>query len=109
MKINFEKEKGIEIYTEFKGTVQEYALMWLNLTNNARENKDVFYQIRNNSNNDVFVIIADEKDNEQTVIEYLKALGLTINGKHKCTVICPWADYENDDEYDYEFAKVSEY
>lgn len=109
MKIDFEKEKGIEICATFHGSVEDYAMMWLHLTNNARENKHVFYQIRNNSGNDVFVLIADENDNKKAVIDYLKRLELEINWEKKCTVVCPWVEYDNDDEYEYEFARVSEY
>jgi hypothetical protein len=108
MKINFEKEIGIKITTIFEGTVEEYALMWLNLTNNARENKNVFYNIENNYKNDVFVLI--NENNVEEVVDYLKRLGLTILDKQHCTVVIPYVEYgDSDDEFDWEFAKLQEY
>lgn len=108
MRIDFEKEKGFQIVATFKGSVEEYAMMWLNLTNNARENKNSFYNVENNCYNDIYVL-TNEKDIEE-VVDYLKRLGLTILDKQHCTVVIPYVEYgDSDDEFDWEFAKLQEY
>ncbi len=108
MRIDFEKENGFQIVATFEGTVEEYALMWLNLTNNAREYKTSFYNVTNNSGNDVFVLT--NKNDVDEVVDYLQRLGLKIIEKRPCTVVVPYVEYGNSDkEFDWEFAKLQEY
>ena len=109
MRIDFEKENGVQIIATFKGTVEEYAMMWLNLTNNARENKDSFYNIKNNYGNDIFVL-TNEHD-EDDVVDYLQRLGLEITDKYPCTVVIPYVECgsRSDEEFDWEFANLQEY
>lgn len=52
--------------------VNEFALKWLNLYNNVREYKNIFFDVRLNSKSDVTVIV--EKNNKDSVKEYLISL-----------------------------------
>ena len=54
-KITFERKKAVLLTVEFKGTVEEYAMAWLKLTNNTREYGNMIWKIRNNSGNKVYV------------------------------------------------------
>lgn len=52
--------KAVKLSCTFKGSVQEYALAWLNLSNNAREYPDAFLKVSNNSGCGVFVITPEK-------------------------------------------------
>ena len=54
-KLTFERRKAILLTVEFKGTVEEYAMAWLKLTNNAREYSNMIWKIQNTSSNTVYV------------------------------------------------------
>ena len=106
MKFGYEKENGYRIETTFDGSVKDYAIMWLHLTNNARENKKVFYKIKNYYDNDITVICAENMVDE--VVDYLKRIGLTIKDKCPTTVVIPYIDYEDDEEFGWEIGNVVE-
>lgn len=55
-KLSFKKEVAILLTVDFSGTIEQYALAWLKLTNNAREYPDSIYKISNGSSNLVYVI-----------------------------------------------------
>ena len=107
MKINFDKENGIQIVATFKGSVEDYAMMWLNLTNNARENKEAFYNVENNCHNDIYVL-TNEKDIGD-VVDYLQRIGLEIIDKYPCVAVLPYVEYGSSDDEDWEFGKLREY
>ena len=54
-KITFERKKAVLLTVEFNGTIEEYALAWLKLTNNAREYSNMIWKVKNNSKNTVYV------------------------------------------------------
>lgn len=54
-KLTFERRKAVLLTVEFKGTVEEYAMAWLKLTNNAREYSNMIWKIQNTSSNTVYV------------------------------------------------------
>ena len=54
-KLTFERKKAVLLTVEFKGTVEEYAMAWLKLTNNAREYNNMIWKIKNTSGNTVYV------------------------------------------------------
>lgn len=54
-KITFERKKAVLLTVEFNGTVEEYAMAWLKLTNNAREYGNMIWKIKNSSSNTVYV------------------------------------------------------
>ena len=54
-KLTFERKKAILLTVEFNGTVEEYAMAWLKLTNNAREYSNMIWKIQNSSSNTVYV------------------------------------------------------
>ena len=62
-----------------------YALMWLKLTNTARENSNEFLEIYNNYYNDIYVIC--ENQSVKAIKEYLIALGLEIEDEEKVVVM----------------------
>ena len=49
-------DKAVQIQYRFIGKVEDYALAWLHLTNNAREYPNVFLKHWNNSGNVVTVV-----------------------------------------------------
>ena len=54
-KLAFVRKKAVLLTVEFKGTIEEYAMAWLKLTNNAREYSNMIWKIKNNSGNKVYV------------------------------------------------------
>lgn len=64
---------------DIEGDVQKYAMSFLHIFNNARENKDYFYDVRNCSSNTVYVVCP--KCHEEEVENYLSQFGEII-GKH---------------------------
>lgn len=91
---NYEEEAGLTYRCNFKGTVPEYAIMYLNLTNNAREFKGVFRHIRNTSTN---IYITVPKIYRTDVEEFLKSLELIIEHIEPCTIINSYVDHDEDD------------
>lgn len=81
--------------------VTGYALSWLHLTNNARENPSYILHYANNSGNGVWVV-APPKHAEEVKI-YLNNLGFVVwdtEQRKAFCVNCEWAlsepDYVND-------------
>ena len=87
-----ETAKRIKLYIE--GTTQEYALNFLNIFNHCREYPDVFYEVRNNAGNDVFVTYNPEREDD--VIEYLQELGEIVWNKTVRRWVI-YVDYEAND------------
>ena len=54
-KLTFERKNAVLLTVEFKGTIEEYAMAWLKLTNNAREYSNMIWKIQNTSSNTVYV------------------------------------------------------
>jgi hypothetical protein len=52
--------KAVKISCTFKGSVQDYALAWLHLTNNAREYPNIFLKHWNSSGDSVYVITPEK-------------------------------------------------
>jgi hypothetical protein len=110
-KISFERKEAVILTIDFSGTIEEYALAWLKLTNNAREYRDMIWKISNSKGNNVYVIcnpncvetvkdfctgivgVYSEKDNEMHYI------GKVID-ERKITVGVPVYEYESTYRYD---------
>lgn len=76
IRFNHEMEKAKQFVVDIEGDVQRYALSFLHIINNARENKDVFYKVKNHWDNRVFVTFnPDDYDN---VKEYLENFGKIV-------------------------------
>lgn len=74
VKYSHEKQKAIEITVRLNGNVQQYAMSFLHIFNNARDNKDIFYKVGNISgSNDIFVTCNPEY--VENVKEYLEQFG----------------------------------
>lgn len=54
-RLTFVRKKAVLLTVEFKGTIEEYAMAWLKLTNNAREYSNMIWKIQNTSSNTVYV------------------------------------------------------
>ena len=54
-KISFERKEAVMLEVDFSGTIEEYAMAWLKLTNNAREYSNMIWKISNCRGNTVFV------------------------------------------------------
>lgn len=68
-----EKEKAIQITVRLDGNIQEYALSFLHIWNNAREYPNMFYKVQNNSGNSVHVTCNSKYADE--IKEYLEQFG----------------------------------
>lgn len=55
-KIRFERKEAVMLTVDFSGTVEEYTLAWLKLTNNARKYSSMIWKISNYDDNNVYVI-----------------------------------------------------
>lgn len=97
--------KAVKISATFNGNVQDYALAWLHLTNNARENPNIFLKHWNNSGNSVYVVTPEKYADQMK--EYLTGLNsseftVKIWDVETITTITPvidWCiDYKNDAE-----------
>jgi hypothetical protein len=73
MKCLYEKEKATMFTLRINKPVQEYALDFLNIFNNAREYPDTFYNVMNNSGDCVYVTCNTKR--KDSVKEYLEEFG----------------------------------
>lgn len=72
-KFSYKKEEAMRIVVNIEGDVQKYAMNFLHIWNNARENSDVFYKVGNTYDNRVYVTFNPAYKNE--VKEYLEQFG----------------------------------
>lgn len=68
------KEKAVEFTVELEGDVQQYAMSFLHIFNNARDNKDIFYKVENMSASNKIFVSCNPEDRE-AVKEYLEQFG----------------------------------
>lgn len=73
IKFDYEKEKAIMFTLDIKGGLQEYALSFLHIVNNAREYPNTIYKVQNTSSNVVHVTCPVKKRDE--VKSYLLNFG----------------------------------
>ena len=73
VKYYHEKQKAIQITVRLDGDVQEYAMSFLHIWNNAREYPNMFYKLENNRGNDVFVTC--RPSDAEAIKEYLEQFG----------------------------------
>ena len=73
IKFRYETEKAKRIIVDIKGDVQKYAVSFLHIVNNARENSNVFYKVENCYDNRVFVTCNPSYCDD--VKEYLENFG----------------------------------
>lgn len=73
IKYYHEKEKATRITVSLEGDIQQYALSFLHIWNNAREYPNIFYKVENNSGSDV-IVTCRPKDAEN-IKEYLEQFG----------------------------------
>lgn len=73
IKFEYRKEETTKITVAIKGNVQEYALSFLHIWNNAREHENVFLKVENNSSNLVYVSCKTKY--KDSVREYLEDFG----------------------------------
>ena len=99
LKCEYVVEDGVELVLTMNcKNDQEFALNWLVIYNNARENKDTFLNCRLCYNSDI-VVLVNEKD-EIVVKEYLERFGNVDVNTTKYRYIDMPSDYDFDTEYD---------
>lgn len=69
-----EKQKAIQITVRLDGNVQEYAMSFLHIWNNAREFPNMFYKVENISGNNNVFVTCRPKDAD-SIKEYLEQFG----------------------------------
>lgn len=92
---NVEIVPAVTIQCKFEGTVSEYAMMWLNLTNNAREYRKEFLKVENNHKNTVWVTTTPETVKDMK--DYLEGIGLTIRNEYEARAFVTIVDERYDD------------
>jgi hypothetical protein len=96
IKFYHDTEKAKLIMVNIEGDVQKYALSFLHIWNNARENPHVFYKVENCFNNHVFVTF--NPDEYENVREYLENFGKIVG---ECNVNKVNVSFDYDaDEYE---------
>lgn len=70
-----------------KDGITGYALMWLKLTNTARENSNEFLKIYNNYYDDIYIIC--ENNSVKAIKDYLVDLGLEITDEEQIVILEP--------------------
>jgi hypothetical protein len=103
-KINVEETRATKIKANADQLVKNegiegYAMMWLHLTNNQKNNKQEILKIYNDYDNGIYVIC--NNDSVEAAEDYLKRLGLVIEYKEECVVVMP-EEVFNDDDLDVE-------
>lgn len=103
-KINVVETSAIKIKVNADKLVKDegtqgYALMWLNLTNNQRENHNEILKIRNDYYNGIYVVV--DPGSVEAIEDYLRRLGLEIEHKEECVIVQP-DEVFNDDDLDVE-------
>lgn len=73
IKYYHEKEKATRITVSLEGDVQQYALSFLHIWNNAREYPNMFYKVENNSGSNVYVTCRTK--DADSITEYLEQFG----------------------------------
>ena len=73
MKCYYEIEKATMFTLNINKPVQEYAMNFLHIINNAREFPNMFYEVRNNSGNSVYVTCRTK--DKDSIKEYLEQFG----------------------------------
>ena len=99
IKGSFVVENGKELTLRMECTdTKEFALNWLTIYNNARENKSEFLSCKLYSNSDI-VVLTTEEDGE-IVKEYLARFGDVHSTDVKYRLLDIEGDYTYDTEYD---------
>lgn len=96
IKAKAKQGKAVKISATFKGSVENYALAWLHLTNNAREFPEIFLKHYNNSGNGVFVITPEkyvEKMKEYLTGFNTKEFTVKVWDEEPITTITPVIDW----------------
>lgn len=91
IKFTKHKEETMKIQVAIEGDVQEYALSFLHIWNNAREYDNVFLKVENNSSNIVTVHFRTKY--LDSVREYLENFGHITNEE---PVVSWFIDFETD-------------
>lgn len=105
-KINVEETRATKIKADAgliveKEGIEGYAMMWLNLTNNQKNNKQAILKIYNDYDNGIYVICDSKEANVKATEDYLQRLGLEIKYKEECVAVMP-EEVFNDDDLDVE-------
>ena len=98
MKINFETFDAYLVVVNVEGNIEDYALSFLNIFNNVRENKELF-AVRNEPGSNRVAVTCDIDYLEETK-EYLANFG-KVEEDTIALVKC----YEVDDFIDYDMEK----
>ncbi len=105
-KINVEESRAMKIRANADQLVKDegvqgYAMMWLNLTNNQKANKQEILKIYNDYDNGIYVICDNDERNVKATEDYLQRLGLVIEDKEEVVIVQP-EEVFNDDDLDVE-------
>ena len=105
MKFSYEIRWATRIKLSMNGgDVQQYALNFLAIYNNVKNDKDLL-KVYNDYDNGVYLIC--EEEITDAAVEFLKQFG-TVTKVERIEVVCPICDYDLPDDHDIEFLEVEE-
>ena len=96
IRFEHEVEMAIRFEVDIHGDTQKYAMSFLHIFNNARENTDIFYKVENSYDSRVYVTC--NKDDVDAVEEYLSQFG-EILGKEDVKRIKVYPVFGNTKDY----------
>lgn len=73
IRFDYEKEQAMKFVVNIEGDTQKYAMSFLHIWNNARDNSDVFWKVENTYDSRVYVTFNPAYKAE--VKEYLEQFG----------------------------------
>lgn len=104
--VEVEEIKAVMLSVDLGNDLEKYAINFLHIHNNARENKEMILSLKNEyHSNKVYVICPVRKKNN--VKEYLEQFGEV--DEHECTALRPviFTDYDKyNGDIDYEYGEV---
>ena len=110
-KIRFERKEAVMLTVDFSGSIENYALAWLKLTNNAREYDNMIWKISNDRGTNVYIVCNPKS--VDSVKEFCEDIIASYNEKEEkvdyigevideriITVGVPIYEYESTERYD---------
>lgn len=93
--ISFDHEiyKGYRIKVDIKGSIEEYAIKFLEIYNTAKSSPEL-KAVYNDYDNGVYIVC--EENSRESIEVWLGAFG-TVTHVTPVTIISPWLEYDSED------------
>lgn len=105
IKYSHKKERATMLTLRIDKPAREYAMDFLNIINNAREYPNMFYEVKNNPGNDIYVTC--RTSDKESIKEYLEQFGEIVDEKEVNRFIISadfdkqgWDEFYGDEDID---------